>query len=118
MSGTKTTEMAVLFKAVQTLVTALDRDLPLSYALVFLRIAMAGKGGIDNKRVLEDTEGSSGGLSRAIQALGAVHWNKVDPGFKLIRRGFGAEDNRLRDLTLTPKGERLVEELAAVLKQL
>lgn len=110
--------MAGLYKLMQILVEELDKDLPLSYAMAFLRIAMAGDIGVDNRRLQDDLKASSGGMSRMVQTLGAVHWQKDKPGFGLIDRAMGAKDNRTRELTLTPKGEKLVAKLTAQLNKL
>ena len=110
--------MAGLYKVMQILVEELDKDLPLSYALAFLRIAMAGDLGVDNKRLQDDLKASSGGMSRMVQTLGAIHWQKDKAGFGLINRDMGAADNRMRQLSLTPKGEKLVAKLVAQLNKL
>lgn len=104
-------EAATLYRFVQELADVLDREAPITQALAFLRVAMAGDVGIDQGKLADDLKISSAGSSRTIQALSTIHYLKDRPGYGLVERVFDPTDNRKRELKLTAKGRRAVDKL-------
>lgn len=105
-----------VYRLMQTLSEELGKDIPLSYALTLMRIAMAGSEGVDLGQMRNELEASAGAMSRTVQTLGDQHYLKDKPGYGLVERSFGAKDNRLRIVKLTPKGEKFVAKLMALMK--
>lgn len=107
--------MTVL-RALEALSSEIGSDAPLSYALVLLIVAAAGDAGIDQGSVVKqlDTSPSAGG--RAVQALSKRSWLKDGDGLKkagldLIHSEQNPQNFRLRTLTLTAAGKRLIGRL-------
>lgn len=109
-------QAATLFRVMQILADELDRDLPLTYGLVFARVARAGDEGIDQGRVQDELKMSSSTISRTAQGLGDIHYMKGKPGLGVIERQMNLTDNHKRTLRLTAKGERVMAKVAGVLK--
>ena len=105
-------DAAALFRLTQELADILDRDAPLTQALVFLRVASAGAIGADQGRIAEDLKLPPSVASRSVQALSHVHYLKDRPGFGLIERVLDPTDNRRRELRLTAHGSKAIERLA------
>lgn len=114
-SGTLS-QAATLFKVMQVLADEMDRDLPLTSALVFARVARAGDEGIDQGKVQDELKMSSSTISRTAQSLGDVHYLKGRPGLGLVDRQMNLTDNHKRTLRLTAKGERVMAKVAGVLR--
>ena len=115
MSST-TSQAATLFKVMQILTEEIDRDLPITSALVFVRVAKAGSEGIDQGQVQDDLKLSSSTMSRTAQTLGETHYGKDKPGLGLVVRTMDVRDNHKRIMQLTPKGERLMVKVNAALR--
>lgn len=111
-----TTQAATLFRVMQILADELDRDLPLTSALVFARVARAGDEGIDQGKVQDELKMSSSTISRTAQTLGDVHYTKGKAGLGMIERQMNLTDNHKRTLRLTPRGERVMAKVAGALK--
>jgi DNA-binding MarR family transcriptional regulator len=109
-------QAATLFRVMQTLADELDRDLPITYALVFARVARAGSEGIDQGKVQDELKMSSSTISRTAQGLGDIHYMKGKPGLGVIERQMNLTDNHKRTLRLTAKGERIMAKVAGTLK--
>lgn len=105
------TAIGTLLRALETLTVEIDRDLPITSALVFLAVARTGTEGCDQGRVMEELQLSSAGISRTVQTLGRTHYLKGKAGLDLVERQFDPTDNRRRVLRLTPKGTRLMRAL-------
>jgi len=112
---TKVVPASALYRALQVLTTEIDRDLPITIPLAFLRIAIAGPEGIDQGQLQEELQASGAGMSRAVQTLSRVHWSKTREGLDLIERIIDPLDNRRRILRLTPRGERLAAKVSDVM---
>jgi DNA-binding MarR family transcriptional regulator len=109
-------QAATLFKVIQTIAGEIDQDLPLTYVLVFARVARAGAEGIDQGKVQDELKLNSSTISRTAQGLGDIHYQKAKPGLGLVERQMNLTDNHKRTLRLTPKGERLMVKVAGALK--
>jgi DNA-binding MarR family transcriptional regulator len=108
MGNTTMTQAATLLKVMQVLADEMDRDLPLTSALVFARVAKAGGEGIDQGRVQDELKMSS-------STIGEVHYLKSKPGLGLVDRLMDTTDNHKRILKLSAKGEKLAAKIAALL---
>ncbi len=91
----------------------MGNDVTVTLPMVFLRVAQAGAEGVDHGQLQADLKLGSSSASRAVQTLGDVHYNKNDPGYQLVERGFDAKDNRRRVLRLTAKGEKFLQKICA-----
>lgn len=96
---------------IKAIADEMDRDLPITLPLVFLRVAQAGTAGVDQGQVQNELKLGSSSMSRTIQTLGKIHYLKERAGLDLVERSFDIADNRRRILKLTPKGERFLAKL-------
>jgi len=92
------------------LVDRLERVLPFTSAMVFLAVARQGNCGLDQGRMRDELEMTSGTASRAVRSLG------TGGGRGLVERWFNKFDNRKRVLRLTPKGRRLLARTRRALR--
>lgn len=106
MSDKNALAMAKLYNVMQKLIAELDKDVPISYALAFLRVAMAGSEGVDARRVMADTNASNTGMDRMVRRLGAKE------GFGIVERLMNDDDLRFRTIRLTAKGEKAAARIA------
>lgn len=114
MAGKQTTAGLVL-RILSTFAHELDKDMPLSQLLAFARVAASGDAGVDQGKLMDDLSMSSAGASRTIQALSSVHYLKDRAGFDVVERVLDRQDNRRRFLKLTPKGDKLITKISAIL---
>lgn len=105
-----------VWKLLTILADELDRDAPLLQPMALIRIAQAGDVGMEQGRLMDDLKTSSASASRTVQTLGPMHYLKDREGYGLVERQFDQMDNRKRTLRLTPKGERVMAKLQAVLE--
>lgn len=105
-----------LLRAMTELTREIDRDLPITAALVLLSVARQGSEGADQGRIQDELEMSTASISRTVQTLGDVHYLKGKEGLKLITREFDPTDNRRRVLKLTPKGTKLLRAVLGALE--
>lgn len=122
-SDTKTNHNAAtnLLSLLEPIVEEFGQDTPLTYVLAFLRIAAAG-GPVDQGSLMRQMKYSSAVMSRSIQTLGKLSWKKDEhgnkmPGLDLVESVTDPRDFRLRQLALTPKGERLLAKVSARVKE-
>lgn len=104
----KTVQTTSLYRMFQALLSEMDRDMPITIPLAFLRIASAGDEGLDQETLQKDLAASSSGITRTTQTLSDRHYLKEREGLRLIERVMDPQDLRRRTLKLTPKGERLI----------
>jgi DNA-binding MarR family transcriptional regulator len=104
---------ALIFKLVQDLTAAIGRDSPLTLALVFARVAIAGPEGVLQATVERELKLPSAVLTRAVQTLSGLHYGKNKPGLDLITRTIDNADGRHRVLRLTERGCAIVQSLKA-----
>ena len=109
-------DVAALLRALSEMTRELDRDLPITSALVLLSVARGGSEGVDQGRVQEALELSSAGISRTVQTLGKVHYLKGKDGLDLVDRAFDPTDNRRRVVKLTPRGEKLMRAVVRAME--
>jgi DNA-binding MarR family transcriptional regulator len=100
-----------LFQTVSLIAKELERDIPVTQVLVFLRIAAAGRCGIDQGELANELGIPSATMSRTIQALSKVHWTKNKAGFDIVERDMSAVDNRRRCIRINTNGEALMARL-------
>jgi DNA-binding MarR family transcriptional regulator len=100
-----------IFRLMKELSACIGQDLPMTIALVFSRIAAAGTEGVLQATVQRELALSGAAMSRSVQTLSVLHWEKTLPGLDLIARSFDSRDCRQRVLRLTAKGEALVAKV-------
>jgi DNA-binding MarR family transcriptional regulator len=110
-ASSRATAAGTLQRIFEILVKEFDRDCPVNQPYAFVRVANAGEAGLDQARLQDDMQLSSAGISRLVQALSKVSYQKDREGFDVIERRFDARDNRFRSLVLTSKGERVLNKL-------
>jgi DNA-binding MarR family transcriptional regulator len=71
---------------------------------------MAGDGGIDQGSLARDMETSPATVVRNADVLG------VERGLGLIVKTINSDDRKLRTLAITPKGQKFIEKLGAILR--
>lgn len=98
------------YKFLRVITADIDRDLPITVALVFAAIAKHTEG-IDQKDLMEELGIGSSGMSRTVQTLAEVHYTKGKPGLGLVKREMDLTDNRRRLLRLTWKGRQLLSNI-------
>lgn len=97
-----------MYNVVSALAAAIDRDAPMSLALVFARIAASGPAGVFQSAVQRELGLTPSSMSRAVLNLSDVHHSKTKPGLGLISRFMdSACDGRQHILKLTDKGREL-----------
>lgn len=96
-----------IFKLVAEITEAIGRDSPLTLALVFTRVAMAGPEGVLQATVERELKLPSAVLTRSVQTLSGLHYGKNKPGLGLIARTIDNADCRHRILRVTEKGQSL-----------
>ena len=96
------------YRLMSALAGYIDRDSPLTIALVFSRVAAAGPSGIFQAAVQRELGLTSACMSRAVQSLSDVTHGKC--GLDLIYRSMDfARDGRSHILQLTAKGRELAQ---------
>jgi len=106
------TETKSIYRQLKVIASEIDRDLPITIALVFVAIAKHPNG-VDQKELMDELGIGSSGMSRSVQTLADIHYSKGKPGLGLIERKMDLMDNRRRMLHLTFQGERLMSKLAS-----
>jgi DNA-binding MarR family transcriptional regulator len=101
-----------MLRFMQALTAGIGRDLPLTIALVFSRIAAAGDSGVLQATVQRELDLSPAGLTRSVQTLSSLHYGKARDGLGLIARTIDGPDRRHKTLRLTAKGEELQARLS------
>lgn len=94
-----------------TVLTTVDAEFPLQWAIVFLEIA--ANEGASLKDIAEKTGISMSVMSRTIGALSNARRMGKPYGIILVK--MAKEDKRRKELYLSAKGKKLLEKLAAVL---
>jgi DNA-binding MarR family transcriptional regulator len=98
------------YKLVSALANSIDREMPITIALVFSRVAAAGPSGIFQATVQRELGLTATSMTRAIQTLSEGHHTKAKPGLGLISRNMDfAVDGRQHILQLTEKGRELAQ---------
>lgn len=87
--------------------TDVDPEFPLSWALVFIEIAL--EEGQALKDVADKTGMSMSVMSRTIGALSNAR--RMGKPYGLINVRFAKDDRRRKELFLSPKGKKLIETL-------
>ena len=75
-----------LLRALAAMSEVLERDLPITSALVFLSVARHRCNGVDQGGLQEELGLSSSGISRTVQTLGKVHYLKGKEGLDPVAR--------------------------------
>jgi DNA-binding MarR family transcriptional regulator len=96
-----------LLRIMQAITASIDRDLPLTIALVFSRVAAAGDAGVLQATLGRELDLSPAALTRSVQTLSALHYGKARDGLGLIARTIDGAAGRHRTLQLTEKGHAL-----------
>lgn len=115
-----TTRGTTPIEILNELVSALGTDAPLSYARVFVSVAMSGEE--DQGSLQRRLQISPSSMVRATQAMGSASWVKDvrgrrKTGLDLLRSEQDATNFRLRRLTLTAKGRQLAERLGIIKRE-
>jgi DNA-binding MarR family transcriptional regulator len=98
------------YNLISTLADSIDRDSPLTIALVFSRVAASGPAGIFQATVQRELGLTAASMTRALQTLSDGHHTKAKPGLELITRQMDfARDGRQHILKLTAKGRELAQ---------
>lgn len=97
-------DRSAAFKLMTELTAVIGRDSPLTLALVFTRVAIAGPEGVLQATVERELKLPSAVLTRSVQTLSGLHYGKNKPGLDLITRTIDDADGRHRILRLTAKG--------------
>lgn len=105
---------ARIYRLVTELTAAIGRDSPLTLALVFSRVAVAGSEGILQATVQRELNLSPAVLTRSVQTLSGLHYGKNKPGLDLIARTIDTADCRHHVLRLTEKGRAIRQQLQGV----
>lgn len=105
-----------LFLALETL-RSLDPNLPVNFVQVFLAVAAAPRDkGIETRALPERVDLSNSAVNRAVTYLGDRHWKTPDrPGLGLVECKVDPYDRRMRIAKLTPKGQRVVDNMRELL---
>jgi DNA-binding MarR family transcriptional regulator len=100
------------YRLISALADSIDRDSPITIALVFSRVAAAGPSGIFQATVQKELRLTAASMTRAVQTLSDLHYTKAKPGLGLISREMDfARDGRTHVLQLTAKGRELAQSL-------
>jgi DNA-binding MarR family transcriptional regulator len=98
------------YRLISALADSIDRDSPLTIALVFSRIAAAGPSGVFQATVQRELGLTAASMTRSLQTLSDGHHTKAKPGLGLISRQMDfARDGRQHILQLTDKGRQLAQ---------
>jgi len=97
------------------LTAQLDRDSPITVALVYARVAVAGPQGVLQATLARELKLPESVVTRAVQALSRGNPANQRPGLELIAQTFDSADSRHRVLRLTEKGIALALSLEAPL---
>ena len=114
MTADKKNVITVL-RALELLSKELGTDVPLTYPRALLHVWHAGDAGLDQGELAKMLDVSPPATVRAVQALGKFSWIKDSdtgnkkPGLDLIHSEQNSNNFRLRTLTLTAAGKRLIE---------
>ncbi len=111
-----TKNAATILRAIELLGKEIGSDAPLSYVRALMLVAQAGDSGLDQGQLTKLLDTSPSATVRAVQALGKFHWLKDEhghkkPGLDLIDSVQDAQNFRLRRLTLTSNGKKLIAKL-------
>lgn len=113
---TKQEAAATLLKLLKILEDDIDRDAPLMQLLAYAHVAASGEVGIDQGKLGTLMKTSSAAISRTVQALSEVSYQKDREGYRMIRREFDPVDYRKRTLTLSDKGQGTLAKIQSVLR--
>ena len=98
------------YRLMSALASSIDRDSPITIALVFSRVAAAGPSGVFQATVQRELGLTAASMTRALQTLSDGHHSKAKPGLGLISRQMDfAGDGRQHILQLTDKGRTLAQ---------
>jgi DNA-binding MarR family transcriptional regulator len=120
MVAEKKSVLTVL-RALEMLSKELGVDAPLTYALTLLYVANAGDNGLEQSQLASMLDLSPSAAGRAAQALSRFHWLKdasgtKKPGLDLIISEQNPTNFRMRTLTLSPTGKKLIEKVGGITK--
>ena len=99
-----------MYRFMQTLTASIDRNLPITIALVFSRVAAAGDSGVLQATVGRELGVSGAALSRSVKTLSAGAG--CSGGAALVARSIDGPDGRDKTLRLTEKGAALVAAMS------
>ena len=108
--------MNTLYRTLQIMADAIDRDATLLQVLAFTRVAAAGEAGMDMGALQKELKVSSATITRVVQALGELHYSKAKKGYNVIDRTQNEANLRLRVLKTSTKGVKAAEKLAEALR--
>ncbi len=117
-SGAHQTAMAFM-RLTEVLEKAAGKRLDSGNVFVFLKVAEAGSGGIDNAGLARQLPMSKPAISRAVQALGPSSWQTDTHGFKKpglnwLRVDSDPRDGRSSVWTLSPLGAEIYSRVKAL----
>jgi len=112
----KNANAMTVLRALEVFTSEFGPRAPISYARVFLHVALAGDAGVDQGDMVIKMDIAKSAVTRAVQALGSASWIKDEegnkkPGLGLIDSVQHPQNFRLRILTLTAAGKRVFEKL-------
>lgn len=85
-----------------------DDTMPIQWVAILLEVA--GTEGLSISQLAEKTGLALSSTSRNVAAMSDWHWLKR-PGLGILEKGTDRMDLTKRTVTLSPKGEKLVEQL-------
>lgn len=112
-----------LLSALEPVVEEFGTSTPLTYVITFLHVVAAGSAGIDQGELGKKLDTSGPAAVRAVQALSDWSWVKGDdaqkqPGLGLVKSETDPRgDARRRVVSLTNKGDKLAQKIAAKLER-
>jgi DNA-binding MarR family transcriptional regulator len=112
-----TTSNLAMYRFMKALSQGIDRDFPITLALVFSRVVAAGDSGVLQATVQRELDLPSAVLTRSVQTLSSLHYGKAREGLGLIARSIDGPDGRHRTLRLTEKGEALAAAVSQFVGQ-
>ena len=106
--------LAQSVRVLDLLLKQLGSHASVRHAWLLLQVASAGPQGLDQRELVRAI--GTAAASRIAQALGVLGWRRHAPGERvpgagLIESHQDPKDRRLRRLTLTPAGRRLIDRM-------
>lgn len=94
----------------------LDPEMPLQQMLTLIEVAMASEAGISISDLAVRVGNATSSTSRNVAILGEYGRGK-SKGLEVVKATVDPSDRRYQLVKLTPKGERVIDQLAAVMAQ-
>lgn len=94
----------------------LDPEMPLQRMMTFLEVALAGDDGISGSDLTTRVGNSQSSASRHIGILGEFS-RGATPALHVVKAAANPMDRRVQLVKLTPKGQRVIDQLIEVLNK-